>query len=147
MFDPRPDPPAQRVAYVSGRLLCIGELDGRWRVLAGGDDDEPETVTWGSADFIAAEEMDRFRGYWWSPDGAALAVTRVDTAPVAAVAHRRPGRSRQPRRREVAYPAAGTANADVTLHVVRLDGRGRRRRVGPRRVPVPGRRAVVRRTG
>ena len=82
MFDPRPDPLAQRVAYVSGRLLCVGELDGRWRVLAGGDADEPETVTWGSADFVAAEEMDRYRGYWWSPDGTALAVARVDTAPV-----------------------------------------------------------------
>ena len=71
-----------RVAYVSGRLLCIAELDGSWWVLAGGDLDEPETVTWGSADFIAAEEMNRFRGYWWSPDGDAIAVCRVDTAPV-----------------------------------------------------------------
>ena len=71
VFDPRPDPLAQRVAYVSGRLLCIGELDGSWRVLAGGEDDERESITWGSADFIAAEEMGRFRGYWWSPDGTA----------------------------------------------------------------------------
>ena len=69
VFDPRPDPPARRVAYVSGRLLCLGELDGRWRVLAGGEDDEPDAVTWGSADFIAAEEMGRTAGYWWSPDG------------------------------------------------------------------------------
>ena len=79
---PVPTRSPTRVAYVSGRLLCIGELDGRWRVLAGGEDDEPETVTWGSADFIAAEEMDRLRGYWWSPDGTPLAVCRVDTAPV-----------------------------------------------------------------
>ena len=59
VFDPRPDPTARRVAYVSGRLLCIGELDGSWWVLAGGDLDEPETISWGSAEFIAAEEMDR----------------------------------------------------------------------------------------
>ena len=85
----------QRVAYVSGRLLCIGELDGRWRVLAGGDADEPETVTWGSADFIAAEEMDRFRGYWWSPDGTALAVTPGRHGAGAALAPRRPRRSRR----------------------------------------------------
>ncbi|MFT5979173.1 MAG: dipeptidyl-peptidase-4, partial [Ilumatobacter sp.] len=37
VFDPRPDPTARRIAYASGRLLCIGELDGTWRVLAGGD--------------------------------------------------------------------------------------------------------------
>ena len=121
VFDPRPDPLARRVAYVSGRLLCIGELDGRWDVLAGDDPDEPETVTWGSADFIAAEEMDRFRGYWWSPDGAVLAVTRVDTAPVPRWHVGDPAQPETPPT-ELAYPAAGTANADVTLHLVALDG-------------------------
>jgi dipeptidyl-peptidase 4 len=121
VFDPRPDPIAQRVAYVSGRLLCIGELDGRWRVLAGGDPDEPESVTWGSADFVAAEEMDRFRGYWWSPDGSTIAVARVDTAPVQ---RWHVGDPAQPETEptELAYPVAGTPNADVTLHLVALDG-------------------------
>ena len=121
VFDPRPDPRAERVAYVSGRLLCIAELDGRWRVLAGGDDDEPETVTWGSAEFVAAEEMDRMRGYWWSPDGSALAVCRVDTAPVQRWYLADPADPAEPPR-ELPYPAAGTPNADVTLHVIGLDG-------------------------
>ena len=121
VFDPRPDPRAERVAYVSGRLLCIAELDGRWRVLAGGDDDEPETVTWGSAEFVAAEEMDRMRGYWWSPDGSALAVCRVDTAPVRRWYLADPADPAEPPR-ELPYPAAGTPNADVTLHVIGLDG-------------------------
>jgi dipeptidyl-peptidase-4 len=121
VFDPRPDPVAQRVAYVSGRLLCIGELDGRWRVLAGGDPDEPDSITWGRADFIAAEEMHRFRGYWWNPDGTALAVARVDTAPVQ---RWHIGDPAQPdlAPTELAYPAAGTPNADVTLHLIDLDG-------------------------
>ena len=95
VFDPRPDPTARRVAYVNGRLLCIGELDGRWRLLAGDDPDEPETVTWGSADFIAAEEMHRFRGYWWSPDGDALAVDPGRHAAGAALVPRRPRRPRR----------------------------------------------------
>ncbi|MBA3287411.1 MAG: DPP IV N-terminal domain-containing protein, partial [Acidimicrobiia bacterium] len=121
VFDPRPDPLATRVAYVSGRLLCVGELDGRWRVLAGDDPDEPDTVSWGSADFIAAEEMNRFRGFWWSPDGTVLAATRVDTAPVTrwfvgdpAVPSTAPT--------EMPYPAAGTPNAEVSLHLLGLDG-------------------------
>lgn len=121
VFDPRPDPTAQRVAYVSGRLLCIGELDGRWNVLAGGEDDESESITWGSAEFIAAEEMGRFRGYWWAPDGQSLAVTRVDTTPVGRWHIADPADpSSAPR--EMPYPAAGTANADVTLHLISLDG-------------------------
>jgi dipeptidyl-peptidase-4 len=121
VFDPRPDPIAQRVAYVSGRLLCIGELDGHWRVLAGGDPDEPESITWGSADFVAAEEMHRFRGFWWSPDGGSLAVARVDTTPVQRWHIGDPAQPDRPPT-EVAYPAAGTPNADVTLHVIDLDG-------------------------
>jgi dipeptidyl-peptidase 4 len=121
VFDPRPDPLARRVAYVSGRLLCIAELDGSWRALAGGELDEPETVSWGSADFIAAEEMNRQRGYWWSPDGETIAVCRVDTAPVQRwyIAD-----TSEPalEPREVAYPAAGTPNAEVTLHLFPIDG-------------------------
>ncbi len=119
VFDPRPDPTAKRVAYVSGPTLRIGELDGSsWEL--DGEADSP-TVTWGSADFIAAEEMSRQRGFWWSPDGTAIAVERADVAPVsiwhiadpanpstAPVAHR--------------YPAAGTANADVSLYVTSLNG-------------------------
>jgi dipeptidyl-peptidase-4 len=120
VFDPRPDPTARRVAYVSGRLLCIGELDGSWWVLAGGDLDEPETISWGSAEFIAAEEMNRFRGYWWSPGGDAIAVCRVDTA---AVQRWYIGDPAEPAAEpaQIAYPAAGADNADVSLHVFPID--------------------------
>ena len=121
VFDPRPDPQARRLAYVRGPALCVAELDGTSRVLAADDDDQ---VTWGSADFVAAEEMGRSRGYWWSPDGSAIAATRVDTSPVARWWISDPARPDQPPR-EHAYPAAGTANADVTLWVLALDG-GRR---------------------
>jgi dipeptidyl-peptidase-4 len=121
VFDPRPEPQGRRLAYVRGPALCVAELDGTSRVLASEDD---EQVTWGSADFVAAEEMDRSRGYWWSPDGSAVAATRVDTSPVARWWISDPARPDQPAR-EHAYPATGTANADVTLWVLALDG-GRR---------------------
>jgi len=119
VFDPRPDPLARRLAYVRDRELRIAELDGSSRTLVGGPD-EPDTVAWGSADFIAAEEMHRFRGYWWSPDGESLAVCRVDTAPVGRWTIADPANPERAAR-QIAYPQAGTPNADVTLHVVDLD--------------------------
>lgn len=118
VFDPRPDPVATRVAYVSGRALRIAELDGSSWELAGEAD---PTISWGSADFIAAEEMHRFRGYWWSPDGAAIAACRVDTSPVQRWYIANPAEPQQPAD-EIRYPAAGTDNAAVTLHVLALEG-------------------------
>jgi len=118
VFDPRPDPVATRVAYISGRNLRIAELDGTSWELAG---DEHPDISWGSAEFIAAEEMSRYRGYWWSPDGVAIAATRVDIGPVQRWYIADPANPEQPAT-EVAYPAAGTPNATVTLHVLALDG-------------------------
>jgi len=118
VFDARPDPVATRVAYVSGRTLRIAELDGSSWELAG---DPSPHVSWGSADFIAAEEMHRFRGYWWSPDGTAIAASRVDVEQVATWYITDPANPDRPPA-EIRYPAAGTANAQVGLHVLALDG-------------------------
>ena len=84
---------------------------------------EPEatTVTYGLAEFVAAEEMNRMRGYWWSPDGRSLLLARVDDAPVHRWHIADPANpDREPT--IVAYPAAGTPNAQVSLDVVGLDG-------------------------
>jgi dipeptidyl-peptidase 4 len=118
VFDPRPDPVATRVAYVSGRALRIAELDGSsWELAA---EDDPD-IAWGSADFIAAEEMHRFRGHWWSPDGSAIAACRVNVRDVQRWYIGDPANPDQPAN-EVRYPSAGTNNADVSLHVLALDG-------------------------
>jgi len=117
VFDPRPDPTGTRVAYVSGRSLCIADLDGTTRII---EDPDPN-VTWGSAEFIAAEEMGRYRGYWWAPDGERVAACRVDISNVDRFHLADPADpSTQPT--ELAYPAAGTTNADVVLAVISLDG-------------------------
>src|SRR5689334_13791488 len=75
-LDPRPDPTGKRLAYVSaGALrvtsLAVGGPAGERtedQVLA--DPRGAAGVTFGLAEFIAAEEMGRTRGYWWSPDGS-----------------------------------------------------------------------------
>jgi dipeptidyl-peptidase-4 len=118
VFDPRPDPLATRLAYVSGRTLRIAELDGTSWELAG--DDHPD-VSWGSADFVAAEEMHRFRGFWWSPDATAIAACRVDVGRVGRWYIGDPASPDQAPT-EIRYPAAGTPNPEVTLHVLALDG-------------------------
>ena len=112
-FDPRPDPTGQRVAYVSDGAVRVVTLDTEEDSLLIGPDGRTG-VTFGLAEFVAAEEMSRTRGYWWAPDGTALLVARVDETPVQRwhiADPANPGRTPA----EVAYPAAGTANADVSL--------------------------------
>jgi dipeptidyl-peptidase-4 len=120
VFDPRPDPTARRVAYVSGRTLRVVELESREDVAVVGEEDQPD-VAWGAAEFIAAEEMRRFHGCWWSPDGERLLAARVDDRPVELWHIANPiDPAAEPR--AVRYPAAGTANSDVSLAVFDLAG-------------------------
>ena len=73
-----------------------------------------DAVTFGLAEFVAAEEMGRSRGYWWSPDGSQLLIARVDESPVRRWHIADPANpDKAPA--EVRYPAAGTPNADVSL--------------------------------
>ena len=90
-------------------------------MLAGDGPDDGPNVSWGSPDFVAAEEMGRYRGYWWSPDGEAIAACRVDEAPVAEWMIADPAMPSTPAR-TIRYPAAGTDNAEVTVHILGLDG-------------------------
>ncbi len=138
-LEPSPDPSGRRLAYVCDGALRVTSLagdagdardardtrdagdarDAGDRVLA--DPRGEPGVSFGLPEFIAAEEMDRHRGYWWSPDGSALLVARVDETPVNRWHIADPANpGSEPA--EVAYPAAGTPNADVSLLLARLDG-------------------------
>ncbi|WP_248963747.1 S9 family peptidase [Sphaerisporangium perillae] len=125
VIDPRLSPDGAKVAYVTGGALHVQDVaTGADRALAAPD---AEGVTYGLAEFIAAEELERMRGYWWSPDGTALLAERADESPVQIWHIADPANpSRTPA--AVAYPAAGTPNATVELLVLGLDGS---------RVPVP----------
>ena len=119
--DPRPAPDAASVAYVGNGALRLAVLaTGEDRILA--DPAGEDGVTFGLADFIAAEELGRTRGYWWAPDGSALLVARVDENPVP-VWHIADPANPAATPTTVRYPAAGTANALVTLHVVTTEGK------------------------
>jgi dipeptidyl-peptidase-4 len=121
-LDPRPDPAGRRLAYVCSGALRVTGLDGDGADdMAVADPQGAAGVTFGLPEFIAAEEMDRQRGYWWSPDGSALLVARADETPVTRWYIADPAHpERTPA--QVAYPAAGTPNAEVSLVLARLDG-------------------------
>jgi dipeptidyl-peptidase 4 len=120
VVDPRVDPTGQRVAYVCHHGLHVAELAApQPRLLIG--EDGPD-VSWGLAEFVAAEEMGRTRGFWWSPNGQQLAVTRVDVRPVPRW-HVADAASPQQPPTVLRYPAAGADNADVRLAVIGLDER------------------------
>ena len=117
-FDPRLSPDGAGVAYVAGSgLRVIGNAAGDRAVV----DERGETLSWGAAEFIAAEEMGRTRGHWWSPDGRRLLAARVDTASVPSWWISDPAApGAEPV--EVRYPVAGAANAEVGLAVFDIDG-------------------------
>jgi dipeptidyl-peptidase-4 len=113
--DPRLSPDGSLVAYVIDGAVSVQKASGGpERVLA--SDDDPD-VSWGLAEFAAAEELGRGQGFWWSPDGSRIAAARVDeraverwwiSDPTDPAGEPRPAR----------YPQAGTANAVVTLHLI-----------------------------
>ena len=141
-LDPRPDPAGRRLAYVCDGALRVAGLAGDAADRAVADPRGAPGVTFGLPEFIAAEEMDRHRGYWWAPDGSALLVARVDETPVTRWHIADPAHpERVPA--EVAYPAAGTPNADVSVHLARLDGETVPVDTDPGRLPVPGQRRMA----
>ncbi|MEH1012783.1 prolyl oligopeptidase family serine peptidase [Micromonospora sp. CPCC 206060] len=121
VIDPQPDPTGQRLAYVTqaegtGQLRVI-EPDGTDNLLAG----EDSGVSWGVAEHIAAEEFGRYRGYWWAPDGRSVLAARVDESRLPRwYTHDPAAPDSEPT--SAAYPAAGGPNAEVSLHLLDLDG-------------------------
>ncbi|HEY1399580.1 DPP IV N-terminal domain-containing protein, partial [Roseateles sp.] len=120
--DPTCSPDGSRIAYVKGGELWVQALDGDGaaRALTKG---ATETRFWGLAEFIAAEELSRQRGYWWSPDGRQLLALNVDErdVPVKTRAQIFSDRTTMTQQR---YPGAGENNARVTAWTLQVsDGR------------------------
>ncbi|MEM9621446.1 MAG: alpha/beta fold hydrolase [Pseudomonadota bacterium] len=81
--------------------------------------DAQDTLTNGLADFLAAEEMHRFEGYWWSKDEQYLAYCKVDDAPVE-VSYRLQVDAGNAHTVAQRYPYPGKDNPAVALHLYHI---------------------------
>ncbi len=108
--------PGGRIGFVHDRNLWLLEPGDAPRQLTreGGG-----TITCGIADFIAQEEMHRFDGYFFAPDGQSIAFIQVDEAPIP-VSHRFELDADGVTLHAQHYPFAGGPNARSELGIVNL---------------------------
>ena len=108
-------PDGRHVSFIRDQNLWVHDLEtGEARALT---TEGEGPVSWGVAEFVAQEEMRRYTGYWWSPEGDRIAVARIDETPVEIVPRFGIG-AEGVSVTEQRYPRAGTANALVELHVI-----------------------------
>ena len=117
-IDPQPSDDGSKVAFVRENELFVLDLASKQELqLTRG---ATEGLTHGLAEFMAQEEMGRFSGFWWSPDGSKVAYQETDDrqVPPYAIVHQGGDYSVETHR----YPFAGAANAKVRLGVVAVSG-------------------------
>ncbi|MEL6759550.1 MAG: S9 family peptidase [Myxococcota bacterium] len=119
-LDPRLSPDGSRVAFVQDSDLYVQRLDANRanRLTRDGS----KTVVNGLAEFIAQEEMDRGRGFWWSPTGDRIAFIQYDESPVRLVDRVAIGGDGATLTQQ-RYPLAGTENVKARVGVVTLTGK------------------------
>lgn len=119
IIDPRLSPDGKFIAWSDSKNLFVCHSDGSGQ--RGLTDEQQDAAHWAIADFIAAEEFGRMRGFWWAPTSDSLLVQRTDESNVATWWISDPAHPTQSARPQP-YPAAGTANATVDLFRIDLAG-------------------------
>lgn len=112
-------PDGQHIAYVqNAEMYVVPVAGGTPRQLTHGA--REVGLTHGLAEYAAQEELDRSEGFWWSPDGQAIAFTEVDERhiPRYRIMHQGKDHTGEGAQEEHAYPFAGAENARVRLGAI-----------------------------
>ncbi len=116
-IDPTFSPDGTRMAWVKkGNLQVMNIKTGKVDTLTRG---ATATHFFGLSEFVAQEEMGRYRGYFWSPDGRRIAYLDVDESKVP-VRRRLDVDAEAFRVATQRYPSVATPNALVKVAVVTL---------------------------
>ena len=124
-IDPQLSPDGQLFAFCVMGEIFVGtchECHPPIQVTFGAD--LKSAITHGLADFVAQEEMDRYRGFWWSLDSKGIVFARVDESkvpPYRITHHECETMSESCMFEDHRYPFAGKANPSVKLAYVRVD--------------------------
>lgn len=115
-YDARVSPGGKYVSFIrDGALYAIELTTGKERRIS--PLPEPDkAISYGVAEFVAQEEMDRYTGYWWSPDDRHVAFTKVDESGVDIIP-RFDIAAGEVSVIEQRYPRAGRPNAVVDLFI------------------------------
>lgn len=120
-IDAQLSPDATKLACVRNGDLYLFDLT------TGGPNGQEQRLTFsgsdsisnGTAEFAAQEEMDRLRGFWWSPDSSSILYQQTDTTGMEVFTISDPANPGKPAQ-TWPYPRTGTKNADVRFKIVNL---------------------------
>mmetsp|Transcript_366 Transcript_366/g.996 ORF Transcript_366/g.996 Transcript_366/m.996 type:complete len:847 (+) Transcript_366:33-2573(+) len=123
ILDPQISEDGSLVCFVwKDEVYCVpADGSGKPRQLTSGA--RGTGVTHGLADFLAQEELDRYEGFWISPDGGMVAFEEVTEAhiPQFRIMHSGSDSVGADAQEDHRYPFAGDANPKVKLCVVSTD--------------------------
>ena len=127
--DPQISPDGTMVAWTAqGEIYAHGchgpEVSRPVQLTFGAVQTTTSFISHGIADFVAQEEMDRYRGFWWHPQSEGILLARVDESQVPPYRIVHP--AAQPAAVETAfedhrYPFAGHENPKVQLAYIPIN--------------------------